>query len=90
MDTLIGTIIASVIIGAVFGGLARILLPGRQRMGVFLTILAGAVAAFGGHMIAEYFDWHSGDVLDWPKLGVQLVLALIVVGLIGGVGRRDY
>lgn len=90
MDTLLGTIIASIIIGAILGGLARMLLPGTQRIGIFLTILAGAVAAFGGHMIAEYFDWHSGEVIDWPKLGIQLLLALLVVGLIGGVGRRDY
>lgn len=87
MDTLIGTIVASVIVGAVIGGIARMLLPGVQRIGVFMTILAGAVAAWAGHWIAEQLDWHSGGFVDWPKLGVQVVLAILVVGAIGGVGR---
>ncbi len=91
METVIGTIIASVIVGAVIGGIARILLPGAQRIGTFLTILAGAVAAFVGSYIADQFDWHAGTTIDWAKLGVQVVLAMIVVGLIGGVGgSRKY
>lgn len=86
MDTVIGTIVASVIIGAVIGGIARILLPGAQRIGVVLTIIAGAVAAFAGSWIAEQLDWHAGTFIDWPKLGVQVVLAMLVIGAIGGLG----
>lgn len=86
MDTVIGTIIASILVGAVIGGIARLILPGAQRIGVFFTILAGAVAAYAGHLLAEQFDWHSGDVIDWPKLGIQILLAMLIVGAIGGVG----
>jgi uncharacterized membrane protein YeaQ/YmgE (transglycosylase-associated protein family) len=60
---------------------------------VFLTIIAGTVAALAGHFIAEQFEWGQSDGTfpNWPKLGIQVVLAMVVVGLIGGVGgRRDY
>jgi uncharacterized membrane protein YeaQ/YmgE (transglycosylase-associated protein family) len=93
MEQWVGEGITIIIVGIVVGGLARILLPGAQRIGVFLTIIAGTVAALAGHFIAEQFEWGQSDGTfpNWPKLGIQVVLAMVVVGLIGGVGgRRDY
>lgn len=91
METVIGTIIASVIVGGIIGGIARMLLPGAQRVGAFFTILAGIVAAYAGQWIAEQLGWHADTFIDWPKVGVQVVLAMIVVGVIGGVGSsRQY
>jgi uncharacterized membrane protein YeaQ/YmgE (transglycosylase-associated protein family) len=93
MKQWVGEGITIIIVGIVVGGLARILLPGAQRIGVFLTIIAGTVAALAGHFIAEQFEWGQSDGTfpNWPKLGIQVVLAMVVVGLIGGVGgRRDY
>ena len=34
------------LIGAVVGIIARILLPGRQRLGWFMTVILGALGAF--------------------------------------------
>ena len=88
METVIGTIIASVIVGGIIGGIARMLLPGAQRVGAFFTILAGIVAAYAGVWIADQLGWHSDAFIDWPKLGVQVVLAMLVVGVVGGVGNN--
>ena len=38
-------IIAWLLIGLVIGGLARLLVPGRQHVGLIMTILIGIVAA---------------------------------------------
>ena len=87
MDWLVQIIVA-IVVGAVIGGIARILLPGAQNVGLFLTILAGAVAAYAGYYIADALGWVTDEGFDWGKLGIQVVLAMLVIGLIGGVGGR--
>ena len=44
-------IIVWLLIGLVIGGLARLLVPGRQHIGLILTILIGIVAALLGGII---------------------------------------
>ena len=88
MTEFLAIVLVSIVVGAVIGGIARILLPGAQRIGAILTIIAGAVAAFVGNYIAEAMGLASTEGIDWAKLGVQVVLAMIVIGLIGGIGGR--
>lgn len=88
MPEWVAQIIVAVVLGGIIGGLARLILPGTQRIGVFLTIAAGALAVYAGHWIAEVIGVDSTSGIDWIKLGIQIVLALIVVGVIGGVGGR--
>ena len=82
------TVIASIIVGAIVGGVARILIPGAQRIGIVMTILAGAVAAYLGQFIGESMGLGEGDGFSWPILGIQVLLAALVIGVIGGVGRQ--
>ncbi|HJY72216.1 MAG TPA: GlsB/YeaQ/YmgE family stress response membrane protein, partial [Streptosporangiaceae bacterium] len=44
-------IIVWLLIGLVIGGLARLLVPGRQHVGLIMTILIGIVAALLGGII---------------------------------------
>ena len=44
-------IIVWLLIGLVIGGLARLLVPGRQHIGLIMTILIGIVAALLGGII---------------------------------------
>jgi len=71
MESWVAEGVAILIVGIVIGGLARILLPGVQRIGVFLTIIAGTIAALAGHFIADPFDWGQGDgsFPNWPQAG---------------------
>ena len=48
--------ISAVIIGIVIGILGRLVVPGRQRIGIIWTILVGVVAALVGTFIAAAFD----------------------------------
>ena len=43
-----GTIIGSIITGAIIGALARVFMPGRQNISIIWTIILGAVGAFVG------------------------------------------
>lgn len=85
MDWLVQVVVA-IVVGTVIGGLARLILPGRQRVGIIITILAGAVAAYAGHFIAESLGWVSDEGIDWAKLAIQVALAALAIGAIGGVG----
>jgi uncharacterized membrane protein YeaQ/YmgE (transglycosylase-associated protein family) len=79
-------IISAIIIGAIIGALARLILPGKQNISVLLTIVVGIVAALIGSLIVG--SLRDTDGIDWVEIAAQLVLAVIGVSLIAGRKRR--
>jgi uncharacterized membrane protein YeaQ/YmgE (transglycosylase-associated protein family) len=85
----IGGIVTALIVGLVVGALGRIVLPGRQRIGIVLTVLVGIVAAFAGTAIARAIGVAEGPGIDWVEVGFQVALAAVGVGIVAAVmGRR--
>ncbi len=83
--TLFG-VIGAIIIGAIIGVLARLILPGRQNISVLVTILLGIVSALIGGFLASLIGVRGSSILTFV---IELVVALIVVGLVAGTaGRR--
>jgi len=80
--------LSAIIAGVVVGLLGRLVLPGRQRIGVFVTFLIGVAAALLGTWVVHLlgldgrymFHWWRVH-WDWVQLGVQVFLAVIGVGL---------
>ncbi|WP_328309695.1 GlsB/YeaQ/YmgE family stress response membrane protein [Actinomycetospora sp. NBC_00405] len=83
-------IISAIVIGLVIGVLARAILPGKQRIPIWMTIVAGIVAALIGTFLARALGIATvTGGIDWLELLVQLVVALVVVAAVAGVaGRR--
>jgi uncharacterized membrane protein YeaQ/YmgE (transglycosylase-associated protein family) len=82
-------IITAIIVGAIIGGLARLILPGRQNIPIWLTIVVGIVAAFIGTFLARAIGISTATSgIDWLELGVQLVVAVIGVALLAGIYSR--
>lgn len=82
-------IITAIIIGAIIGALARLILPGRQNIPIWLTIVVGIVAAFIGTLLARALGIAtSTSGIDWIELLVQLVLAVIGVAIVAGIFSR--
>jgi uncharacterized membrane protein YeaQ/YmgE (transglycosylase-associated protein family) len=81
-------IITAIIIGAIVGALGRLVLPGRQPIGVLLTVGIGIVAALIGTAIAQSVGVATTDGIDWIELVFQVGLAAVGVGLVAGVRRR--
>lgn len=83
-------IITAIVIGAIIGAVARLILPGKQNIPVWLTILVGIVAAIIGTLIARAIGISTNtDGIDWLELLVQLVVAVAAVALVAGIaGRR--
>ncbi|MFB6553603.1 GlsB/YeaQ/YmgE family stress response membrane protein [Streptomyces sp. NPDC056405] len=72
-------IISAIVIGIVIGVLGRLVVPGRQRIGILWTILVGIVAALIGSWIATAFDVADTDGLDWVEWLIQIGLAAVGV-----------
>ncbi|MBN3929180.1 GlsB/YeaQ/YmgE family stress response membrane protein [Streptomyces verrucosisporus] len=68
-------IITAIVIGVVVGVLGRLVLPGRQRIGVLWTIVVGIVAALIGTFIAAGIGVADTGGVDWIELLIQIGLA---------------
>ncbi|ELP62618.1 GlsB/YeaQ/YmgE family stress response membrane protein [Streptomyces turgidiscabies] len=75
----ISSIIGAIIIGAVIGILGRLVIPGRQRIGVLWTIAVGIVAALIGSAIAAGLGVSDTDGVDWVEWLIQIALAAVGV-----------
>ncbi|MDA0566549.1 GlsB/YeaQ/YmgE family stress response membrane protein [Streptomonospora sp. S1-112] len=82
------SIISALIIGLIIGVLARLILPGKQNISIWLTILVGMVAAIIGTLIAGLFGYADTPGVDWWELITQLALAIVGVGLVSGFWSR--
>ena len=86
---MISTIISAIIVGAIIGGLGRLVVRGRQHISLLMTIVIGIVAALLGTFIANALGVGSTAGIDWIKLVIQVGLAAIGVTMYaGGAGRR--
>jgi uncharacterized membrane protein YeaQ/YmgE (transglycosylase-associated protein family) len=81
-------IIMAIVIGAIIGALARFVLPGRQNIGILLTIVIGIVAALLGTWLAQLVGVAVTDGIDWIEIVFQVGLAAIAIALFAGVGSR--
>jgi uncharacterized membrane protein YeaQ/YmgE (transglycosylase-associated protein family) len=80
--------VAAIVFGAVIGVVARILLPGRQRIGIILTVLIGMGAALAGTWASGRWDVHSdkhftvaAHTFDWAVVAVQVGIAVVGVAI---------
>jgi uncharacterized membrane protein YeaQ/YmgE (transglycosylase-associated protein family) len=77
--TLIG-IIVTIVIGAIIGALGRLVVPGRQPIPIWLTIVVGIVAAFLGTFLARALGIPTDTKgIDWLELVVQVIVAAVLV-----------
>lgn len=77
------TILWYIIIGAIIGVLARLVIPGRNPMGIILTILVGIVGAVVGGLIAGAIGVGSSIAFI-----ISIVVAAVLVALLSGYGGR--
>ena len=83
-------VISAILIGLVVGVLGRLVVPGKQRIGIWLTILVGIAAAFAGTALARAMGIPTAtEGIDWMELLVQVVVAALGVAIVVAIlGRR--
>ncbi|MFI9028213.1 GlsB/YeaQ/YmgE family stress response membrane protein [Streptomyces sp. NPDC053560] len=83
------SIIGAIVIGIVIGALGRLVVPGRQHIGILWTMLIGIVAAFVGAWIAMGLGVADTRGVDWIEWGIQVaVAALGVMAMERALARR--
>jgi uncharacterized membrane protein YeaQ/YmgE (transglycosylase-associated protein family) len=88
-------VLSAIVIGLLIGVLGRLILPGRQRIGIFVTFIIGVGAALLGSFLANRFgfdnrapasfasqDWAPGWLRDlkWDWFELAVQVGFAVVG----------
>jgi uncharacterized membrane protein YeaQ/YmgE (transglycosylase-associated protein family) len=87
---MIGTIVGAIFVGLIVGALARLILPGKQNIGVIVTILLGALGSFIGSWVTYrcvYASDKGGFELTAFLVGIIIAVVLIAI-YVGITGRR--
>ena len=83
----ISAIIAWLITGLVVGGLAHLLVPGRQRIGILLTLLFGIVGALLGGFITAAIIGAGHFIITFI---VSLIVAAVLIAVVTPPTGRRY
>lgn len=83
--------IGFIVFGLFVGAIARLLVPGRQRLGLGMTLLLGLIGSIVGGVVANALG--TGDIWELNFIGAVVAIAaavvLIVVGEnVGALNRR--
>ncbi|GIE85130.1 GlsB/YeaQ/YmgE family stress response membrane protein [Actinoplanes regularis] len=84
----INGIFTGIVFGLIIGALGRLVVPGKQNLPIWMTLLVGVVAGVIGTFIAAILGVDDTAGIDWIELALQVGLAAVGVTLVTGAGRR--
>lgn len=84
------TIVWALIAGLIVGLLAKLVLPGRQPVPLWLTVLLGVAGALLGNVLASYLGVRHTGGIDWVRHLLQVGVAAVLISVVSPVysGRR--
>lgn len=68
-----------IIVGLVLGLLAKAIIPGKQRIPLWLTVIFGILGSLLGNAAAGWFGVADTKGVDWTRHVLQLIGAIVVV-----------
>jgi uncharacterized membrane protein YeaQ/YmgE (transglycosylase-associated protein family) len=77
-------VITALFVGAIVGALGRLVLPGRQRIALWLTVVIGIAAALLGTLVAGRLDVDDTPGIDWIEFALQVAAAAAGIALFSG------
>lgn len=86
---MIGTIVSAIVVGLIIGALARLIMPGRQNIGVVMTIVLGVLGSFIGTWSTYQLGYRNenGGFAIIPFL-VGVVVAIILISIYVAITKR--
>lgn len=71
----------TIVLGLVIGIIAKMLHPGKEDMGFFMTILLGIGGSFLAGVIGQFFGWYrAGEGAGFIASVIVAILLLVIYG----------
>ena len=89
---MIGSIILAIIVGAIIGVVARLVMPGKQNIGMVMTVVLGALGGWIGSWVATYFFHYqnANGGIAWIPFFIGVGAAVILIAIYESFrGRRS-
>jgi uncharacterized membrane protein YeaQ/YmgE (transglycosylase-associated protein family) len=82
-------ILGLIVVGLVIGALARLIKPGRQKIGLLMTLLLGVGGAIIGGLLVGLFDPET-SIFELNVLGfiVAVIAAVLLIGAAEGATAK--
>lgn len=71
----------AIVLGLVLGVLARAILPGKQDIPLWLTVIFGILGSILGNAVAGWVGVEDTKGIDWVRHLLQLAGAVLVVAV---------
>ncbi|MFD7106600.1 GlsB/YeaQ/YmgE family stress response membrane protein [Streptomyces celluloflavus] len=71
----------AVIVGLILGLIAKAILPGKQQIPLWLTVIFGMLGSVLGNWLATGIGVNDTKGVDWTRHLLQLVGAIVIVGV---------
>ncbi|MFB7998523.1 GlsB/YeaQ/YmgE family stress response membrane protein [Streptomyces sp. NPDC056002] len=71
----------AIIVGLVLGLIAKAILPGKQQIPLWLTVICGIIGSVLGNSVATWIGVNDTKGIDWTRHLLQLAGAVVIVWL---------
>lgn len=75
---MIGEILGVIVFGAVIGALARLVIPGKQAIGILITVVIGVVGALIGYWLSGVLGVKDTPGIDWIRWAISIAVAVVL------------
>lgn len=74
-------IIWTIVLGFVIGVIAKILHPGKENMGIIVTILLGIAGSFLAGIVGQFLGWYqAGEGAGFIASVIMAIILLVIYG----------
>lgn len=87
------TIISAIIVGLIIGALARLVMPGKQNIGVLMTIVLGVLGSLIGSWICYSLFGYNNENGGWqiiPFIVGVIVAVVLIAAYLAITGRKNH
>ncbi|EFE71404.1 MULTISPECIES: GlsB/YeaQ/YmgE family stress response membrane protein [Streptomyces] len=78
----------AIIAGLIIGLLAKLVLPGRQPIPLWMTVLLGILGAVAGNALASAFGVRDTGGVDWIRHIFQIGIAAALIAFVTPMWTR--
>ncbi|MDT9684033.1 GlsB/YeaQ/YmgE family stress response membrane protein [Streptomyces sp. TRM76323] len=80
----------AIIAGLIIGLVAKLVLPGRQPIPLWLTVVLGIVGAVVGNALASAFGVRDTGGIDWIRHIFQVGVAALLISFVSPMWARRH